>query len=143
MNSGADQSSAALCTSFRAYFFDTLGPAIAAAVGGGASPSPSPSPSPPHFHPRVIMPPVQGGDPSPYMERVSGPAFLHLPGTQVLLLATMDFADNVLYTRSTDMGESWSNATKVMPQCNWVVNGSVHWWELIRASFTCRVAVEY
>ena len=23
-------------------------------------------------------------------------------------------------------GVSWSNATKVMPQCNWVVNGSIH-----------------
>ena len=39
------------------------------------------------------------------MYRVSGPAFLHIPKTQVLILAVMDFADNVLMTRSTDVRE--------------------------------------
>lgn len=43
---GADQSSAALCKSFRAYFFEQLGPAIAAAVDVAPTPNPSP-PSPP------------------------------------------------------------------------------------------------
>ena len=33
---GADQSSAALCSSFLEYFMSTLGPAIAAATGGNA-----------------------------------------------------------------------------------------------------------
>ena len=94
---GADQSSAALCTSFRTYFFDTLGPAVAAAVAGTAPPAPAPAPAPaPHYQPKEIMPPVQGGDPSPIMDRVSGPAFLHIPGTETLLLAVMDFADNVV-----------------------------------------------
>ena len=88
--------------SFKSYFFETLGPAIASAVLG-APPSP-PSPAPPRYQPRVIMPPVQGGDPGPFMDRVSGPAFLHLPGTAVLMLATMNFADNVMLTRSTDLG---------------------------------------
>ena len=124
---GSDQSSAALCKSFRTYFFETLGPAVASAVAGTSPPPPSPAPAPaPHYQPTVIMPPVQGGDPSPFMDHVSGPAFLHIPGTETLLLAVMDFADNVLFTRSTDLGLSWSNATKAMPQCNWVVNGSIH-----------------
>lgn len=113
---GADQGTAALCQSFKKYFFETLGPAIASAVTGGTPPPPSPAPAPPRYQPKVIMPPVQNGDPSPFMDRVSGPAFLHLPGTDVLILATMDYADNVLLTRSADLGQSWSNATKMMPQ---------------------------
>jgi hypothetical protein len=85
---GADQATAALCKSFKSYFFETLGPAIASAVLGAP---PSPAPAPPRYQPRVILPPVQGGDPGPFMDRVSGPAFLHLPGTDVLILATVNY----------------------------------------------------
>ena len=102
---GADQSSAALCSSFREYFMSTLGPAIAAVTGGKApSPSPAPAPGPPHYTPRLIMPRMSPSEAYyPRMYKVSGPAFLHIPNTTILLLATMDFADNVLFTRSSDL----------------------------------------
>ena len=102
---GADQSSAALCSSFREYFMSTLGPAIAAVTGGKApSPSPPPAPAPPHYTPRLIMPRMSPSEAYyPRMYKVSGPAFLHIPNTTILLLATMDFADNVLFTRSSDL----------------------------------------
>eukprot|EP01052_Picozoa_sp_SAG31_P017635 SAG31_NODE_1215_length_9335_cov_5.846470_9_plen_263_part_00 len=64
---GADQGTAELCKSFRTYFFDTLGPAIASALAGSSQP---PAPSPPPLLPRQILPPVQGGDPGPIMDRV-------------------------------------------------------------------------
>jgi hypothetical protein len=61
---GADQSSAALCKSFKSYFFDTLGPAVASAMAD-EGPSPPPAPPQPALVPQVIMPPVEGADPTP------------------------------------------------------------------------------
>ena len=60
---GADQSSAALCKSFKSYFFETLGPAIASAVGGAPESPPAPPQS--ALVPQLIMPPVEAGDPTP------------------------------------------------------------------------------